>query len=127
MPVPEAAERVAGYRVLGPSRRDAEVAMVCAFLARFSIWGAAFIFGVAAATPVAQPRALRERQRIAQAAGLTPGIVGASGTGAAWTDLGSHAGDLHREPPVETSYLGSHLGEAGLELVGDAGLTGPVR
>ena len=38
------------------------------------LWGAAHIFGVAAATPVAQPRALWERQRIAQAAGLTPGI-----------------------------------------------------
>ena len=32
---PEAAERVAGYRARGLSRRDAEVAMVCAFLARF--------------------------------------------------------------------------------------------
>ena len=33
---PGAAERVPGYRAWGPSRRDAEVAMVCAFLARFS-------------------------------------------------------------------------------------------
>ena len=35
---------------------------------------AALIFGATAATPVAQPRALWERQRIAQAAGLTSGI-----------------------------------------------------
>ena len=28
-------------------------------------------------------------------------------------------GDLYREPHVEASLLGSHLGEAGLELVGD--------
>ena len=34
----------------------------------------------------------------------------------------THAGDLHREPRVETSYLGSHFGAAGLELVrGDVG------
>ena len=29
-------------------------------------------------------------------------------------DLGPHAGDLHREPRVETSYPGSHLGEGAL-------------
>ena len=32
---PEAAEGVDGCRARGPSHRDAEVAMVCAFLARF--------------------------------------------------------------------------------------------
>ena len=39
------------------------------FLARFLYWGAALIFGDAAPTPVAQPWALWERRRMAQAAG----------------------------------------------------------
>ena len=63
--------RLSGPGVVAPGRRSSDGLCVPGALL---FWSAALIFRVAAAAPVAQPRALWERQRIAQAAGLTPGI-----------------------------------------------------
>ena len=71
---PEAAalgRRLSGLGTAPPGRRSSDGPCVPGAL---PFRGATLIFGVPAATPVAQPRALWERRRIAQAAGLTPGI-----------------------------------------------------
>ena len=65
------AERVAGYRARGPSRRDAEAAMVCAFLARF------FSGVPPSSSGLLPPHLLHSRGRFGSASapqGLTPGI-----------------------------------------------------